>query len=591
MKQNESKKGLKKTNSKNSRPKKISIKTQSAPKLEFKNFYQRVVANLWVRRTVKYLLLPSLVYIVIFFIFQPQYLLNFSNGFYLDSGDGYQNVWNIWWVNEALVNMGTNPYFTSLLHWPHGTTLVPQTMNIFNGLVSIPLMNVFGMSLIQATNTMVVFSFFFSGVTMFWLVQKLYGNYAASLIAGGLFTFSTYHFAHAIGHLQLVSFEFIPLFIIAFITLTEKVRYRNAIFAALCLFLVMLCDYYYLFWSVIFGAMWFFWKLYTKELKINWQSVKVMLVFIVAAAILVLPLVYQLLSLNKHDPLLGFHDPRVFSLDPLAVFIPGGTWFLHELTSWHWTRLAFASETSIFFGYGLLTVLAIAFYRLVTRKRIAGQPRVLNFWWIVLFVFAALAMGPRLLVFGHTFEDIRMPYALLERIFPTLQLSGVPVRWILVSLIAAIIIASYFLSRLDLKTHRGKILIGLFIAVSMIDLYPNQLPLTVPKNEPYVSQLKNLPKGAVIDNAAISSTEQLYHQTIHHKPIAFGYVTRLPKSVDTKDFLIFAALEEGRHADLCKVYKIRYVTTPDHRPLKTSFPLIYQDKEALIYDMKNSDNC
>jgi hypothetical protein len=540
--------------------------------------------------------LPSLLYLCFFFLFQPHYLGNFSDGFYLDSGDGFQNVWNIWWVNESLVQQGTSPYFTNVVHWPHGVTLVPQTMNIFNGLMAIPLINIFGFSLIEATNFAVVFSFVFGGTAMFWFIKKLVGGYWVPIVAGGLFTFSTYHFAHAIGHLQLVSFEFIPLFFLAFWTLLEKMRYRYAVLASLALFLVLLCDYYYLFWCVIVGAMWVAWKLYRRELKLDGLTFRVLGVFASLSSLLIGPLAIALMRLSKHDPLLGSHDPVAFSLDPTAIFIPGGSWYWSSLTSWHWTHLPFVSESSIYFGMGLLAVLFIAFLDLIKqhRKKVKRKvPTWINFWWVVLFVFGILALGPRFRMMGNTIESVPMPYAFLEAIFPTLEISGMPVRWILVSLIAAIVIASYYLNKLNLTARKGRVLFGIFIFVSLLDLWPIRLPLTMPEQhtQPYVYALRDLPDGAVIDNGAVSGGEQLFHQTIHEKPMAFGYVTRVPESVDKKDFLIFAALEEGRHEQLCKDFGVRYVTTPSFRPLQTPFPKIYDDGDRLIYDLKNSENC
>lgn len=549
-----------------------------------KDDVRHLALNFW-----KWFLLPSLIFAAIFFITQPHYLTNFSKGFFLDNGDGYQNVWNIWWVKDAIIDKGTTPYFTTMLHWPHGVSLVPQTMNIFNGLIGIPLQTVFGMSLIEAVNFAVVFSFVMSGVTMFWFIQKLYKTYWVSIIAGCLYTFSTFHFAHGLGHLQLVSFEWIPLFLLAFWNLVEKVRYRNAALAAGALFLVLTTDYYYLIWCVFLGAAWFAWNVYTKKLKLSKQNLKVFAAFACLSVALIGPLMFQLWKMSQHGNLLGGHDATAFGLDPVAVFLPGGSWHWGQLTRGYWEHLAYTAEASVYFGVGLLSLLAIA---LVSHKRLKA-PKWLWFWWIILLAFGVLALGPRLTTLqGRTLEEVPMPYALLEKVMPSLKISGMPIRWILVSLIAAIVIASFVLSKINLNKTYGKVLLGAFIVVTVIDLFPFRLPLTVPRQEPYIAFLKNQPRGAIIDNAALTGPDQLYHQTEHEYPIAFGYTTRVTKDTDQKDFLIFAALEQGRLADLCKVYKVRYVTLPPSRPLNSDvYPVIYRDPSTLIYDMKNSEDC
>lgn len=544
------------------------------------------------RRVGIWFVVPALLYLVLFYIYSPHYFGHFNDLFFIDSGDGFQNVWNIWWVNHSLGEQGVSPYFTTAIHWPHGTSLIPQTMNIYNGLVGILLMGVFGLGLVAAVNFAVVFSFVMGGVMMFWFIQKLYSKYWISLIAGGLFTFSSYHFAHGLGHLQLVSLEWIPLFLLAFWLLIEKVRYRYALLAAVALFLVMLCDYYYLFWSVIVAGMWALWKVYKKEFKLSRQNLKVLGVFAAASVILIGPLTYKLVHLNKVDPLLGSHDPAVFGLDPLSVVLPGGMSQWSFLTQWHWPHLPYASETSMFFGYALLTVVAITFYKTVIKRKENKTPSWLWFWWIIFIVFGALAFGPHPTTFGRIDESIPLPYLLLEKVFPTLQISGMPIRWILIALIAAVVIASYALSKMDTSKRSSRILIAVFVLFSVVELYPKDLPLTTAEVPKYVHVLKSLPPGAVIDNAAVSGGWQLRDQTIHEKSMAFGYVTRLPKSVDEKDFQIFADLEEGRYAELCTEHAIRYVTLPPSRPLKNNiFPIIYKDKSALIYDLKEAGGC
>lgn len=550
----------------------------------------------FVRALFIWFIAPAVLYLLFFFIFQPHYLSGFSDAFYLDNGDGFQNVWNIWWVNESVTQMGEDPYYTTMLHHPHGTTLVPQTMNAFNGFMAIPLINTFGFNLFEAVNFAVVFSFIVGGVTMFWFIQKLYRKYWVSLVAGALFTFSAYHFAHAFGHLQLVSFEWIPLFLLAFWLMIEKLQYRYAILASVALFLVMLCDYYYLFWSVIVGASYVAWKFYKRELKITRQAVKVFLVFTVVCICLIAPLVLSLLRLNGEDKLLGSHDPSTFSLDPFSIIVPGGSWYWSSLTDWHWMRLPYLAETSVFFGIALLTVLGVAFYKTFIQKKRkqwrAKAPADLMFWWIILFAFGVMALGPHPTLFGKTAEFIALPYLALEEIFPTLKLSGMPVRWTLISLIAAIVIVSYMLSRLDMTKRKGIALGGLFIIVMFVDIFPARLPLTDIPTASYVEFLRSQPHGAVIDNAAVSEPQQLRNQTIHEKPMAFGYVTRLPESVAQKDFQIFADLEEGRYDELCSEHRVRYVTLPPSRPLKTNeFPIIYKDGQALIYDLKQAGNC
>ncbi len=538
---------------------------------------------------LKFFVVPALIYASIFFILNPHHLGSFNRSFYLDSGDGFQNVWNIWWVNESITQLHQQPYYTDFLHYPHGVSLAGQTLNIFNGLLGIVLMNVFSASLVQATNIAVLLGFIGGGVTMFWLIQKLYKRYWISIFGGALFTFSSYHFAHGIGHLQLISLEWIPLFMLAFITLTEKLRWRDALYAGIALVLVGLCDYYYLLYSTAFAGLWTLYKLHARELQISWRNVRLFALFGAIVLAFLGPPIYLLLQLSESGKLLGVHDANMFSMDILSPFLPGGWWRWANLTEFFWKRLpGYYSETSVFFGYGLIALIAYAFFN---KKRL-NPPRWLNFWWLLFFVFGILSLGRHPRIYGHQIERIPLPYQILEALSPTFKLSGMPVRMILMSLLSGIVIACFVLTKLDLKTRKGRIILSVLVLVTIFDLSPKSLPLSPSAEPTYIAKLRTLPPGAIIDNGATSSPNALYYQTIHERKEAFGYISRLPESVDNKDFEIFADLEENRLQELCSQHGIRYVTT--YKKYQTTLPVVYEEPwnaGLRIYDVKDSDRC
>jgi hypothetical protein len=544
-----------------------------------------------VRMTLKYFLAPAIIYFVFFFLANRQYIGHFSTGFFLDDGDGYQNVWNIWWVHQALTVLHQNPYYTRLIHAPEGISLVPQTMNIYNCLVGVILFGL-GMSLIQVVNFAVVFAFVMSGVTMFWFVRRLTKNYWIAVLAGFMFTFSSYHFAHAQGHLQLVTMEWVPLFFLAWWELLVKPRYKMAIAAAGALLLVIGSDYYYFFYSVS-GALILlaFFLFYTKELKVTQRTVKIFALFTVLTAATSGVLVASLALLNKRDPLQGAHDAFVFSLDILSPIIPGGSWYWNSLTKGFWDRtsLPYFAEASMYFGSVLIVLLIVA---IVCYRRLK-LPKDSIMWWAIFVIFGILSLGPRLHINGRIIHRIPLPYAWLEKLIPSLQVSGVPIRMIFMSLFAGIIIASITLSHMHFSRKYKYVLIPLLIIFTLFDLWPRPLPLTTPSYLSYVGFIKSLPnKAEVIDNGAATGSEALYDQTVDDHPIAFGYVTRTPTTVSNEDFHIFADLAQGRYDDLCSVYRVRYLTTRQLYP-QMKFPIIYTEHNptVYVYDLKDGPKC
>ena len=100
-------------------------------------------------------------------------------------------------------------------------------------------------------------------------------------------------------------------------------------------------------------------------------------------------------------------------------------------------------------------------------------------------------------------------------------------------------------------------------------------------------ELTNLPNdGGVLDLAAPTKYLQLYYQTVHRKPMVFGYVARTPSSVAEKEKGLNRAINRGNYVTLWEQYDIRYIVTPDvleYRNLYVFLELIYQDDKASIY--------
>lgn len=536
----------------------------------------------------KWVGLPLLIYFVFFTFYTWPWLPHFSSHFFTDAGDGLQNVWNMWWIDKSITDLSQLPWHTQFLHYPHGVTLLGQTLNPFNGFVGIALLQF--MSLTQAFNTMVIFSFLAGGLTAFWLCYYFSRAYIPSIIGGFIFTFSAYHFAHALGHMQLVSLEWIPLFLLLWWMFLKRPRYLTGIGAALALFLVLLCDYYYFLYCVIAAALivGYFW--YKKELPPLKKRTTLLpfAAFAGTGLALVAPLPIALLRLNARESLSGSHPPRELSTNFLAPFIDGGFWRFEWLTSWYWEHVpSTVAESSVYLGWAVIILVIIA---LVKRGKIH---KCISFWLILGFTFGILSLGPRLMVGSNSIEKVPLPYALLETIFPPLKLSGVPVRMMVMVTLSAAVIAALVLARLKLSSRRGQLMLGAFCLLLFVEMWPGRLPLTPTSVPGYVQALKKLPAtGGVFDNGAVTSPEALYNQTVHEKPIILGYISRTPQSVEDKDWLIVAALLEGRYHQLCSVHKVRYYTTPLKKPLNTNqYPIVYQDKTTIIYDLKNSSNC
>ncbi len=536
---------------------------------------------------------PALCYLAAYLLLNPDAPGAFSHRIFLDTHDGYQNVWNIWWVNHAVADHHASPYFTTMLHWPTGVTLVPQTLSALDGFVGI-FLRLAGLNLVEVVNTIIVGSFVAGGVTMFWLLRYLSASNSAAVLGGFLFTFSSYHAGQAISHLQLVSFEFIPAYVLAWLFYLDKPSYRRAAAAAGVLFAVLLCDYYYFFYclgiAVIVLAVRF-----AKDRSMRTALLhRTLATFAVTTAATCGWLVGALFLINQRDPLLGAHHADRYGLDPLSLIVPGGGSYWNSLTAtvWRSTLPISVAETSVYLGSTLIVGLILS---AVWVRRDRPSTRNLA-WWIVLAVFGVLSLGPRLRFYGVTYRTIPLPYAALEHIVPGLKLSGMPIRMVVVVVFAAVVIVTDRVTNMQasLRTKRGRCaLVVVLAAVSFVELYPRELPMSSAAYPPYVAVLQRLPHNVgVIDEAARSASLALYYQTVHGMPMAYGYVTRLPSSVNVVDRRIASALRNHRYDELCSHYHVRYLAT--RRAYPGAVRMIYLARGATaarIYDLQRSAPC
>jgi len=532
----------------------------------------------------RFALWPMLLYLVGFIALTYPAILSFSTHFFTDDADGLQSVWNIWWINKAVTTLHQSPWHTTLLFHPEGTTLVGQTLNPFNGFLCIPLLRV--MSLVHAHNLIVVFAFVATGLTTFFLAYHFTRSYWPSLAAGCVVTFSPYHFAHADGHLQLVSMEWVPLFLLCWCRLLGRPRIRTAVAAALVLLLVLLCDYYYVFYCVIAAGLILLWHVVKTRSAARgaWRRRAVPLLLFAAVALATCaPLPVAVAVAHRDDPFVGAHQPTEFSTDLAAPFIPGGRWRFALLTEFYWSNLpGNLDESDVHIGLSVVCMLVYVLIR--SRRRLAGT----GVWWLLLVAFFLFSLGPVLHVWGAEVPLPVTPYTLLETAFPLLRLSGCPVRMMSMVSLSAGVLFAYGLTMLGRGAGRGRwVVIALLLAVLCVEYLPDPFPRTSSAVPPHVEVLRDLPDaGAVVDLEARAGWS-LYYQTVHQKPLAFGYISRAPSSVETKRRRILHRAERGQYDVICREPGVAYLVVAAGIECP-SLRLVHRDARANIYACRDS---
>jgi hypothetical protein len=547
----------------------------------------RIITKVYIGNFLKHGLAPTLFYLFAFCLLTYPLILDFSTRFFTDAGDGLQNVWNIWWINTAVTQPGTHPsiWYTDMLHWPFGSTLLGQTLNPFNGLTAVALLRF--LSLTKTFNLLIIFAFVMGGVTMYWLAYYVTRSFWGSIAAGYIFTFSSYHFAHYYGHMQLVSLEWIPLFILCWIVLLDRPTILMALASALTLWLVLLCDYYYFFYCILAGGLIVLWRMASERnarLFLKKEYLAPLLVFIGMSVFLAGPIVFPLMYLSQVDPLLGAHNSISFSLDLLGLFVPGEGWRFSHWTEAYWSKLPVGlSEVSVYLGYSVIILLVYIWYK----RRDVDFTSQIYLWFMLLGFFFLMALGPALQVNGTVVYNALMPYTLLEKILPFLKLSGVPIRMVVMITLAASMLSAMALKELFAHTAKNKLIISALLLLLVFEYLPGQLPSTPTEIPAYATALAELPNdGGVLDLAAPTRYVQLYYQTAYQKPLVFGYVSRIPTSLAEKESGIQRAINRDDYARLWDEYHIRYIVTTKEIEYESPFvslELVYQDGETNIY--------
>ncbi len=528
----------------------------------------------------------TLFYSIAFFALTWPAVTRFRTHWFTDSGDGLQNVWNLWWVERAITVLHQSPWHTNDLHYPYGTSLLAHTLNPFNGVLAIPLATFLSPPIVH--NCIVTFSFVAGGVTAYWLAYHLTRSHWPSLLAGYIFTFSSFHFAHAEGHLQLVALEWIPLFVLLWLKLIEAPTIARGIGAAVALSLVILCDYYYFLYCVITGAIILGWWTVRHRGSFDRQRVAALSAFAIVTLATSGVLAGALVWSSTRDPLTGVHAASEFSLDLLAPLIYGGHWRFGSLTKPYWVRLAAnPHESSVHLGFAVIALVLYAWLR----RRSLNAPTIALFSGIGL-VFLILALGPTLQIAGKAVLGHRavLPYAWLEAVFPPLAISGVPVRMMVMVTLSAAVLAAFGFSLLvdgPERSMTAAIAIALVIA---LESWPRPIPMLSTTTPRWVEVVRDLPgRDGVIDLVSDQSYA-LYYQTIHEKPLAFGYVSREPQSVAVRDRALEAVLKEKRLDRLWPEYRLRYVVTREKTLADwTGARTVWEDGEVAVLDVATDE--
>ncbi len=463
-----------------------------------------------------------------------------------DGFDGWQNYWNLWWVKESLLVLGVNPFFTPYLYPPTGVSLLFHTLNIFNGLWTLPIQLNGGLAL--AYNSVVFFSFTLAG----------YGGYLLSLhtltrlrlppgrplrlaafVGGLVFTMSPFHMAHLLGHMQVFSIVWLPFYMLYLLRALEPwtgpgaVRFRRGNAALACLFLVLvtLVDWYHTLYMLMFTGLVLLWATGRQWKRGHGAAllrpVGVVLAIGVGFGLVLWPLLGPMVrhASSRPDLETGLAQNIALSADLLAFVTPSemhpwwGEWAGHIAQNFSSTL----SERLIFAGF---VPLVLALFMVV---RWWSSPPV-RFWGMTTVFFFGLALGPYLHLGGQIVTvggwPVPLPYLLLYHTVPFIGLTRSLSRYDLVVMLGlGVLVAGGLAVLAKGRRYWLPLAAGLLVCVEFL-----AVPYPVSKVEipPFYEQIAADPESYTIAELPMDwdRPTPLLHQTVHGKPLLTAYTSR-----------------------------------------------------------------
>jgi hypothetical protein len=203
--------------------------------------------------------------------------------------DNFHFLWELWYVAHALFDLHKSPFFDPDVFVPFGFSLIrnqdlsPGTVLLFS-----PITHFFGE--VFTYNCLVLASFPLTAFGTYLFARELWSDRRAALLAGIIVGFCPYRFAHAAGHLSIVSTQWIPFFFLYLEQLISKRRLKSAVLAGVFFGLTAWTTWYYFFMvpiaAIAYVAFRVDWRLPVKEL---WLLLRLGIVAASVALILVLP--------------------------------------------------------------------------------------------------------------------------------------------------------------------------------------------------------------------------------------------------------------------------------------------------------------
>ncbi|MBN2383232.1 hypothetical protein JXQ70_10150 [bacterium] len=464
-------------------------------------------------------------------------LVTFLDG----DSDVWLFIWNLWWVDYALSSDQDSVMRTDYLYHPHELSLLFHSYSLLDGLMAYCLGFVLSNRLL-IYNLLFFLSFFLTGLTSFQLCTYISRDWRAGFVGSMLFTFSPYHFLHALEHLNLMSIQWLPLaiyFLLRFKNEGQKrylcgglavmvIIYFSTIYYALMIMLM-----YLLFLIIECGSTY-----WCNPVECGSQGLKRVFVYTFLSGLVLFMLVLPLLSTtvtSEYSPIL-LKETEIYSADLYSFFVSNPLQPIWGGPARRYLESLPGNiiEKGISPGLVALGLLVAAFF-LVRRRDLVP-------WLVLTIVFAVLACGPFLMINGKQVtvlgKSVLLPFYVFQSV-DFLNHFRAPARFaVIVSLCLALIGAQAVAvlgQRWSKWGPRKRLLLFRFLYCFVLGLviaefWSAPLPTLSGQFPEIYRQISRDAGDSVVLDVPLDHTirKYQYYQTIHEHPLKMAFLARHP---------------------------------------------------------------
>ena len=538
--------------------------------------------------------------------------------------DTWEMRWNIWWVKESVLGL-KNPFHTDLLYGKNGKNLIFHANILFLSLLSIPIQLLLSLNI--AYNILNLQAFIFAGYGMYLLVKHLTKHDDASFIAGILFAFTPFHFARLLGHLNMLSTQWILFYILFFLKTIEGKKWINPFLAA---FFFAATAYTFLFQTVIVAIITLI--IATERILENNRAWSKTLIFFLTCIILTIPLIIELAgNYNSRIKPGSSADTIFYSADILGYTTPPP---INQITGSYFKGVSSRfsgniTENTIYLG--LITLIMSAYAIINIKFKTTGR------WILLILIFFILSLGPLLHIGGivtvynrpvvdsdftgdvkiHSkpvyhiesflwnlkngpdsfsptsdYSYISLPYLWISDL-PFMRLSRTPVRFALGVIIGIVVLAGLGL-KLFFERNKNPWLPSLIVLIILLDhlVVPFPLSSVNPSFEIY-EKLGSLQGEFIIHEEPYSNF--FISQPVHGKKILSGYpkAETLGKQMMYRDIVNmsrYSSINEFFrdnevsffivHKNMTSISRLNYITA------NINAEVFYEDEYTITYSIR-----